>query len=321
MDSSPFFCPRLTDLNNERKRQIDTLKIFNDNVTVISSSEYSVEFIAGENKLAMLVILGPDFPMEKPILKITPSISHRWVNENSEVVSAPGYLNFSVYSDLGRVVQAIIRDLQRNPPPLRQKDSPVSNINKSKYVDTTTPSISPEEYEQSFEVMSSVIGRLHKMTIEELKVLNEDDESLEHFVNDLPHVQSLKQTVIDMINGTEELEKKNIDLEQKIEESKAELEESTNVFEVHKHACKTLYDKYMKLAEMRTPSNVKKRLKQAATALDAESESVAENFLDSKISLNEFLSQYKTLRMKVHAVKVKEDRITQRLQMEKGNTP
>lgn len=44
------------------------------------------------------------------------------------------------------------------------------------------------------------------MTIEELKVLNEDDESLEHFVNDLPHVQSLKQTVIDMINGTEELE-------------------------------------------------------------------------------------------------------------------
>lgn len=44
------------------------------------------------------------------------------------------------------------------------------------------------------------------MTIEELKVLNEDDESQERFVNDLPHVQSLKQTVTDMINGTEELE-------------------------------------------------------------------------------------------------------------------
>lgn len=46
------------------------------------------------------------------------------------------------------------------------------------------------------------------MTVEDLKVLNEDDESLDHFVNELPHVQSLKQTVTDMINGTEELESK-----------------------------------------------------------------------------------------------------------------
>lgn len=43
----------------------------------------------------MLIILGPDFPMERPLLKITPSISHQWVNENSEIVSAPGFLNVS----------------------------------------------------------------------------------------------------------------------------------------------------------------------------------------------------------------------------------
>lgn len=114
-----------------------------------------VEFNAGDNKLAMLILLSPDFPMEKPLLKITPSISHQWVNENSEIVAAPGFLNvsllnffiflkntwfyhnfpmfqFTVYSDLGRVVQAIIRDLQRNPPPLRHKESPVSVINRSK---------------------------------------------------------------------------------------------------------------------------------------------------------------------------------------------
>lgn len=64
---------------------------------ISSNTEYSVEFTAGENKLAMLIILGPDFPMEKPILKITPSISHQWVNENSEIVSAPGYLNVNFF--------------------------------------------------------------------------------------------------------------------------------------------------------------------------------------------------------------------------------
>jgi len=60
---------------------------------ISQDTEYSVEFTAGENKLAMLIILGPEFPMEKPLLKITPSISHQWVNENSEIVRAPGYLN------------------------------------------------------------------------------------------------------------------------------------------------------------------------------------------------------------------------------------
>lgn len=44
------------------------------------------------------------------------------------------------------------------------------------------------------------------MSVEELKKINEDEEDLEKFVNNLPHVQSLKQTVVDLINGTEELE-------------------------------------------------------------------------------------------------------------------
>lgn len=46
------------------------------------------------------------------------------------------------------------------------------------------------------------------MSLDDLKQLNEDDEYLENFVYDLPHVQSLKQTVADLINGTEELESK-----------------------------------------------------------------------------------------------------------------
>lgn len=42
MDSSPFFCPRLTDLNNERKRQIDTLKIFNDKLVFLLIHVYQL---------------------------------------------------------------------------------------------------------------------------------------------------------------------------------------------------------------------------------------------------------------------------------------
>lgn len=50
---------------------------------------------------------------------------------------------------------------------------------------------------------------------------------------------------------------KNVDLEQKINDSKTELEENRREFEIHKETCKTLYDKYLKLTEIRAPINVK----------------------------------------------------------------
>ncbi|KAK7579911.1 hypothetical protein V9T40_000540 [Parthenolecanium corni] len=321
MNFSAPFCTRFTSINNDRKRQIDTLKVFNDNVTEITeNTEYMVEFNAGDNKLAMLILLSPDFPMEKPLLKITPSISHQWVNENSEIVAAPGFLNFTVYSDLGRVVQAIIRDLQRNPPPLRHKESPVSVINRSKNLDHVETNSSSEDYEQSFEVMSSVIGRLHKMTVEELMKLDENEESLDQFISELPHVKSLKQTVTDMINCTDSLNMENIECKKKIHENEAQVEEKRAEYQKHSEKYENLYEEYRKLAEIRAPKNVKKRLKQKIASLDAESETVAENFLESNMTMDEFLTQYKALRMEVHALKVKEDQVSQRMQMD-GSTP
>lgn len=103
----------------KRKRQIDTLKIFNDNVIELRENvDYQVEFQAGERRMAIMVSLLPNFPLEKPVLRVSPPISHPWCNEHSEITSAPGLLNFSVHSDLGRVVQAIIREFSKNPPKL-----------------------------------------------------------------------------------------------------------------------------------------------------------------------------------------------------------
>lgn len=45
-----------------------------------------------------MVILCPKFPLEKPVLKIFPSVQHPWINENGEITSAPGLLNVSEVS-------------------------------------------------------------------------------------------------------------------------------------------------------------------------------------------------------------------------------
>ncbi|XP_043496140.1 vacuolar protein sorting-associated protein 37A isoform X1 [Polistes fuscatus] len=111
----------------KRKRQIDTLKIFNDNVAELREDvEYQVQFNAGERRMAIMVSLSPEFPLEKPVLRVSPPINHPWCNEHSEITSAPGLLNFTVHSDLGRVVQAIIREFSKNPPQVIEYVSPGS---------------------------------------------------------------------------------------------------------------------------------------------------------------------------------------------------
>lgn len=91
-------------------------------------------FRAGNNDFFLNVTLTSDFPNERPILKISPVVAHHWVSGDGEITGAPGLLNvmwwiklatvlidlfqFTVHSDLGRVVQAVVREFQRTPPPL-----------------------------------------------------------------------------------------------------------------------------------------------------------------------------------------------------------
>lgn len=52
-------------------------------------------FHSGGKELHLNIILGKEFPKDKPLLKITPPIIHHWVNADGEITSAPGLLNVS----------------------------------------------------------------------------------------------------------------------------------------------------------------------------------------------------------------------------------
>ncbi|TMW47906.1 hypothetical protein DOY81_007012 [Sarcophaga bullata] len=111
-----------------RRRQIDTLKVFNDNVVeVCELEEYCIHFESGGRNFILSVLLGINFPNERPKLLLSPIVQHMWVNASTgEVESAPGLLNYSPHSDLGRVVQAVIREFERFPPPVIKAQSPVN---------------------------------------------------------------------------------------------------------------------------------------------------------------------------------------------------
>ncbi|XP_077270710.1 vacuolar protein sorting 37A isoform X1 [Temnothorax americanus] len=144
---SRIFRGEIENVAVKRKRQIDTLKIFNDNVIELRENvDYQVEFQAGDRRMAIMVSLSPNFPLEKPVLRVSPPISHPWCNEHSEITSAPGLLNFSVHSDLGRVVQAIIREFSKNPPQFLEDVSPGSAKSHSDLQGRNSPSYSLQQY-------------------------------------------------------------------------------------------------------------------------------------------------------------------------------
>ncbi len=113
-----------------RQKQINTLMIFNQNVTELRPGiEYSVDFSVDADgrpplPLSIKVYLSPGFPeTERPTLRVEPScLAHPWLDPaTGTVVGAPGLINYTVHSDLGRVVQAVKRELERNPPRQQQQ--------------------------------------------------------------------------------------------------------------------------------------------------------------------------------------------------------
>lgn len=82
---------------------------------------------------------------------------------------------FSIHSDLGRVVHAIIREFERFPPQLLSNEivnSPIKAIALPAVVDCNIPELSG-------------------LSIEELRLLDEDEEHLNDFVEEMSAVQSL----------------------------------------------------------------------------------------------------------------------------------
>ncbi|XP_069681970.1 vacuolar protein sorting-associated protein 37A-like [Periplaneta americana] len=302
-----------------RKRQIDTLKVFNDNVTEIQEDvEYRVEFNAGGYGMAILVSLSPEFPLEKPVLKVTPQIDHPWVNEQSEIISAPGLLNFTVHSDLGRVVQAIIREFERRPPPLagdvavgtstqqRVQEACTNGRASPAYVMPTFPLVYPQQRVLQF-------SELLDLTNAELEQLNQSEDRIDEFLDKLPPVQKLYKTVDDMITKNEELAKENLSKQPQLEKLQYSVRDKLETVAALKNSYENLSQEYQRLSDKYAPSNIKESLRLAALRSDEESERIAERFLGGKINVEQFVNKYVQKRTLSQTRKTKEEKLGSQL--------
>ncbi|XP_076236669.1 vacuolar protein sorting 37A [Calliopsis andreniformis] len=395
----------------KRKRQIDTLKIFNDNVIELREDvEYQVQFNAGERRMAIMVSLSPEFPLEKPVLRVSPPISHPWCNEHSEITSAPGLLNFTVHSDLGRVVQAIIREFSKNPPQLLEDISPGSVKSHRDLQGRNSPSYSLQQYSEitpsfssyyatqlpqfsspsastciynynhtnsgttyvgdghtkfnspsqhSTYIPSSRSSSLHNtdpsrynsnqqgtylnshysnanyhqqslsnqtktpqsvafpelnnLSNEELKLLSEDDDRLDEFLDKHSELKDINATIDDAINWVQKTAEANVVKEPELRELQSDVANKVQTVATLKARYDQLIQRYNKLSEVFTPDHIKECLRKAADESHEESERIAEDFLNRKIDVERFLSTYIECRKLGQARRTKEEKLAHQL--------
>lgn len=306
-----------------RKQQINTLKIFNDNVTEIQEgSEYQVLFKASNKEFCLHVQLTPEFPNDKPFLRISPVVVHPWVNADGDITSAPGLLNFTIHSDLGRVVQAIIREFARNPPPLTNDQAVTSPSGPSLGLESDTMGRSSPIYSYSYSNMapvqqathqSMVFPELNSLTLDELQFMNECVERQAEFIDNLPPTKEINKAIDDLISNIEELADSNLAKKEHFDYLNKEIETKVELVSKLAYENERLNLVYQSLSEKYSPKNIKEQLREAAEVSNIDSERVAEAFLNGDLDVDKFVTSYTKIRSLSQARKTKEEKLAQQL--------
>lgn len=291
---------------------------------VKANEEYSVGFHSDDRQMLLNVYLSVNFPNEKPKIVITPRVQHEWIPDASlgEVQSAPGLLNvtisnslafssldsiffsfvqFTVHSDLGRVVHAIIREYEKFPPPLwasanatsAAKQHPQQNTNQ----DTNVSSI-PE---------------LCNLSMDELVKLDQDPQYLSDFVDELAVVQRIQRELDVLIDEIKTNASENLTREEDMNQLRASIEAKLEEFRTLSNSYESLSVRYQRKSDEFAPQHIKELLQIAASNADGICDTFVEQFLSGSMDVQHFLDQYREAKRISAMRKAKEERLAHQL--------
>lgn len=278
-----------------RKWQIDTLKIFNDHVVEIQENEeYRVEFTAGGKNMSLNIVLCPEFPTEKPSIFINPVVSHPWIAENSnQIIGAPGLLNYTLHSDLGRVVQAIIREFQNTIT-----SYPIAEENGA---------ISPQS------AQSLTFPELNEFTVEELQEILENPDLQDKLLESNPQLIELDLETEELMCSIEKIAQDNLAKQETLHSLKTDVIDRISTIVQMKMNYEELNNKHQKLSEKYDPHRIRDCLKEAALKADEDAEVIAEQFLLGNVPVETFVAKFAEKRALGQARRAREERLAHQL--------
>lgn len=301
----------------QRQRQIASIRSSCPNIVVVDSDkEFRIPFVAEGNSFNLEIHLPSSFPHECPVLKVTPAATHPMLDDQYHVTGVPALTAFSMHTDLGRIIQGILMEFQNHPPKLSTAARTLPALLTSGFGEPKIPSATLNSCSSNFKSSMSPcqFPQLLKLSHSQLEELLKEDGKLQEFVEQLPEVLRSEEIRHLMVTQNEELARKTLELKpiteqrkhlllQKVDEVnvlKEEFEQNSQVLEAQMQAYQ--------------PSTLQDNLRVATQAAEEEADTIAQQFLDGKLSTDLFLAKFMEVRTLGHIRRVKEEKLQAQLQ-------
>ncbi|KAM9043348.1 vacuolar protein sorting-associated protein 37A isoform 2-T2 [Megaptera novaeangliae] len=269
----------LTSLQQQKQRLIESLRNSHSSIAEIQKDvEYRLPFTVNNLTININILLPPQFPQEKPVISVYPPIRHHLVDKQGVYVTSPLVNNFTMHSDLGKIIQSLLDEFWKNPPAL----APAS---------TAFPYVS------------------------QLTDMNDQEELLlEQFLT-LPQLKQIITDKDDLMKSIEELARKNLLLEPSLEAKRQTVLDKYELLTQMKSTFEKKMQRQHELSESCSASALQARLKVAAHEAEEDSDNIAEDFLEGKTDIDDFLSSFMEKRTICHCRRAKEEKLQQVIAM------
>ncbi|OBS77924.1 hypothetical protein A6R68_19685, partial [Neotoma lepida] len=152
---------------------------------------------------------------------------------------------------------------------------------------------------------------LSELSVSQLTDMNEQEEVLlEQFLM-LPQLKQIITDKEDLVKRIEELARKNLLLEHSLETKRQTILDKYELLIQMKSTFEKKMQRQHELSESCSASALQARLKVAAHEAEEESDNIAEDFLEGKTEIDDFLSSFKEKRTICHCRRAKEEKLHQ----------
>uniref|UniRef100_A0A3Q0SFX6 VPS37A subunit of ESCRT-I n=1 Tax=Amphilophus citrinellus TaxID=61819 RepID=A0A3Q0SFX6_AMPCI len=149
------------------------------------------------------------------------------------------------------------------------------------------------------------------MNLTQLSDMSENEDVLLKFFVSLPQLKQVTNDKEELVTSIVDMAKKNLQLEPQLEGKRQEMLYKYEQLTQMKSAFETKMQRQHELSESCSLSTLQARLKVAAHQAEEESEETAENFLEGRIDIDEFLTSFMEKRTLCHSRRAKEEKLQQ----------
>ena len=306
--------PQTTAMQKQRMRQVTSVRNhFPSLVEVEKDSEYQLRFTSPQGTEHTLYLqLTPSFPNERPAVIVYPPLDHPCFDKDSSVVGYKPLNDFTMHQDLGKVLENLVRELSSHQPTPKHKETdnthsfstlpsfsyPANSISPYTTPITLTlhnvsPVVSPNVSREVDRVRWINYESIESLSLEQLIELDSatDDGKLLGFV-DFEGFQAEREGVrVRLIQENLELAQGNLELKPELSRERESLRQKQLRLSGLLTDFRNSEKEQIKLSEF-SEFRVMNTLGNLAAEDNTQAETLAVEFLEGKVGLQQFLSEF-----------------------------